>query len=140
MPHGFLVLEVLKDMSPVPGEAGHAWPLISFFILSVIVGITKSFFSHCEENVILYSSNLKHRQPRLTAPPHYLIILPVAFHLPDHFKKQCIVNTLSEMGSNTYSVATTLFITINVSGPLHPPHTFIALAEMSDVFATVITP
>lgn len=83
-------------------------------------------------------SNTAH--PSTTAPL-YLIILPVAFHLPGHFKKQCIVNSLPEMRSNTYGASpATLFITINVSSSLHPSHTFITLVEMSNVFATVITP
>lgn len=72
--------------------------------------------------------------------PLYLIVSPVAFHLPGHFKKQCIVNSAPEMRSNTYrALPTILFITINVSSPLHPVHTFITLVEMSNVFATVIT-
>lgn len=77
--------------------------------------------------------------PSLAAPV-FLITLPVAFHLPSHFKKQCIVNSLPEMRSNTYrTLPTTPFITINVSSSLHPSHAFITLVEMSNVFATVIT-
>jgi len=42
------------------------------------------------------------------------------------------------MRSNTYrALPATLFITINVSRPLHPiAHTFITAVEMSDVFAS----
>lgn len=84
-----------------------------------------SFFVCDEQNVILLfpSLNLKH-SPSLAAPL-YFIILPVAFHLLGHFKKQCIVNSLPEMRSNTYrALPTTRFITINVSSSLHPSHTF----------------
>lgn len=70
--------------------------------------------------------------------PFYHIILSVAFHLPDHFKKQCIVNSLPEMRSNTYrALPTALSITINVSSSLHPVLTFITLVEMSNIFATI---
>lgn len=66
-----------------------------------------------------------------------LIVLPVAFHLPGHFKRQCIVNSPPEMRSNTYrAMPITIFITINVSRPIHPLHTFITPVEMSKVFAT----
>lgn len=52
-------------------------------------------------------------------------------------KKPCIVISLPAMRSNIYrALSTTLFITINVSSPFHPSHTFITLVEMSNVFAT----
>lgn len=96
------------------------------------------FFVGDEQNVSLLfpSFNLK----RSLTAPLYLIILPASFRLPGHFKKQCIVKSLPETRSNTYrALPTTLFITINVSSPLHPSHTVITLAEMSNAFATVIT-
>lgn len=121
-------------VSPLPCETGHACSLIHFFILLVIAGITNDD----EQNVSLLfpSFNLKHV---LTAPL-CLIILPASFRLPGHFKKQCTVKSLPQMRSNTYrALPTTLFITINVSSPLHPSHTVITLVEMSNAFGTVVT-
>lgn len=52
-------------------------------------------------------------------PLSVLLFYPPPF-IYDHFKKQCIVNFLPQMRSNTYrALPTTLSITINVNSALH---------------------
>lgn len=131
-------------VSPLPCETGHACSLIYFFILSVIAGITNVFFclrlAECHSFVPLPQPNNKHSasQPYSTSLPYYFTRC-LSFTWP--FQKAMHSQLPSEMRSNTYrALVTTLFITINVSSSLHPSLTFITLLEMSNVFATVITP
>lgn len=129
-------------VSPLPCETGHACSLIYFFILLVIVGITNALFFMTSRMSFFCSPPSTSNTVRSSmAAPLYLIISPTSVIYLATSKKQCIVNSLPEMRSNTYgALPTTLFITINVSSPLHPLHTFITLLEMSNAFATVITP
>ena len=125
-------------VSPLPCETGHACSLIYFFILSVIAGITNVFFclrlAECHSFVPLPQPQTQ----RTSALQHlsYYFTRCLSFTWP--LQKAMHSQLPSEMRSNTYrALATTLFITINVSSSLHPSLTFI---EMSNVFATVITP
>lgn len=104
----------------------------------------KCLFCDKQNVILLFSSlNLKHSAScsDSSSLPYYFTSF-LLFTWPLQKKKEpCIVNSLPAMRSNIYrALSTTLFITINVSSPLHPLHTFITLVEMSNVFATVITP
>lgn len=117
-------------------EGGHA----SFLMEPPILWGSFKSFSLCVRLAECHSF-VPRRQPQTHRQSGYFLILPVAFHLRGHFKRRCIVNSLHGMRSNTYRASpAALSITINVSSPLHPLHTFITLLEMSDVFATVARP
>lgn len=99
-----LLLEVLKDTLWPPDLVRQVmratWYTCSSFWWSQ--GLQMSFLFVCDEQNVILLFPFPQPQTRCIPLPLYPSGLLGAFHLPGHFKKQCIVNSLPKMRSNTY--------------------------------------